>query len=121
MDKKILAKLKKLLEERKAKIEKELTSIANKDPRLKGDYDTRFPDFGQPQSPDENALKVTAYESTLPIEYALELRLSDINRALEKIKNNTYGRCENCDHAIDLKRLEAMPEARVCLDCQKKK
>ncbi|MFH0852329.1 MAG: hypothetical protein V1845_01865, partial [bacterium] len=72
MDKKTLQQLKKELEEKKKKVEQELDSIARKDQKLKGDYDTRFPDFGTTQSSDEEALEVSAYESTLPIEYALE-------------------------------------------------
>ena len=120
MDKQTMAKFKKILEERKAKLENELASFAKKDEKLKGDYDTQFPDFGTAQSSDEEAFEVATYDSALPVEYALELRLSDINRALEKIKNGTYGKCENCPGEVDIKRLEAMPEAKICLNCQKK-
>ncbi|OGZ34336.1 MAG: hypothetical protein A2Y98_00315 [Candidatus Portnoybacteria bacterium RBG_19FT_COMBO_36_7] len=121
MKKEIVQQLKKQLEEKKVKIEGELGSIARKDPKFKGDYDTRYPDFGAPQSPDESALEVSAYESTLPIEYALEIRLKEINKALEKIKKGTYGKCETCGKAIDEKRLQAMPEAETCAKCQKTK
>jgi DnaK suppressor protein len=119
VNKEILEKLKKKLEQHKAKIEKELATIAEKDEKMKGDYDTRFPDFGTPQSTDESALEVTAYESALPLEYALELRLADINKALEKIKNGQYGQCEKCGESIDPKRLEAIPEAKYCIKHQK--
>ncbi len=88
---------------------------------MKGDYDTRFPDFGVHQSQDENALEVAAYESALPVEYALELRLADINKALRKIETGEYGICENCHEPIDPKRIEIMPEAKLCLECQKKR
>ena len=121
VDKQTLEKFKKVLEQRKEKIEKELASIAQKDEKLKGDYDTRFPDFGVHQSQDENALEVAAYESALPVEYALELRLADINKALRKIEIGEYGICENCHEPIDPKRIEIMPEAKLCLECQKKK
>ncbi len=119
MDKETLQQLKKKLEDQKDKIEKELESIAQKDPKLKGDYDTRFPDFGAPQSPDESALEVAAYESTLPIEYALELKLLDINKAIEKTAKGKYGQCEKCGQEIDIKRLMAKPEAKTCAQCQK--
>ena len=117
MDKKILEQIEKKLKEKQAKIEKELASFAEKDEKIKGDYDTRFPDFGTHQSPDEAALDVSAFASTLPIEYALELRLADVNKALEKIKKGGYGKCEKCNKPIDLKRLEAMPEAKTCVKC----
>ena len=121
MDKKTQDKFKKTLEERKTKLENELASFAKKDTKLKGDYDTQFPDFGANQSSDEEAFEVATYDSALPVEYALELRLADINRALDKIKKGNYGQCENCPGEIDVKRLEAMPEARTCLDCDKKR
>lgn len=120
MDKKTLEQFKKKLLERKKKIEEELATIASKDETVKGDYDTRFPDFGTSQSSDEEASEVTAYESTLPIEYALELRLADINKAIKKIEEGAYGTCENCREPINPKRLEIMPEARICLKCQSK-
>ena len=121
MDKKTQDKFKKLLAERKVKLENELASFTKKDTKLKGDYDTQFPDFGANQSSDEEAFEVATYDSALPVEYALELRLADINRALDKIKNGTYGQCENCEGEMDIKRLEAMPEARTCLDCEKER
>lgn len=120
MDKKTVDKFKKMLEERKTKLEGELASFTKKDDKVKGDYDTQFPDFGTAQSTDEEAFEVAAYDSALPVEYALELRLADVNKALEKIKKGTYGKCENCPGEVDIKRLEAMPEARLCLNCQKK-
>ncbi len=121
MDKKTQDKFKKTLEERRTKLENELASFAKKDEKLKGDYDTQFPDFGTAQSPDEEAFEVATYDSALPVEYALELRLADINRALDKIKDGAYGQCENCPGEIDVKRLAAIPEARTCLDCEKKR
>jgi len=121
MDKATTKKFEKALLERKTKLEGELAGFATKDEKLKGDYDTRYPDFGTVQSVDEEALEVATYDSALPVEYALELRLADINRALDKIKNGLYGQCENCPGQIDIKRLEAMPEARTCLDCEKKR
>jgi DnaK suppressor protein len=44
--------------------------------------------------------------------------LSKINTALEKIEDGEYGECENCGEEIGLKRLEARPVARLCIDCK---
>jgi DnaK suppressor protein len=44
--------------------------------------------------------------------------LSKINEALEKIEDGAYGECENCGEEIGLKRLEARPVARLCIDCK---
>jgi len=119
MDAKIIQKLKAKLGERKAEIETELASFAKKDNRTPGDYDTQFPDFGITQSADEDALKIATYGNSLPVEYALELRLAEINQALEKIEKKEYGQCEKCGQPIDQKRLEVMPAAKTCVKCQK--
>jgi len=109
-----------LLEKEKAEIEQQLKTFAKKDSHLKGDYDTEFPDLDATQSSDEAAQEVSMYESSLPVEYTLELKLQDINNALEKIKKGAYGICENCQEKIDVKRLETKPEAKYCIKCKAK-
>lgn len=42
--------------------------------------------------------------------------LADVEYALEKLDDGTYGRCEACGEAISPARLEAMPAARFCID-----
>ena len=44
--------------------------------------------------------------------------LNEINHALEKIKNNTYGICEESKEIMSLKRLQANPIARYCIETQ---
>lgn len=45
--------------------------------------------------------------------------LMDIDNALDKIKNGTYGICEECEEKIIEKRLEANPVARYCITCKR--
>ena len=45
--------------------------------------------------------------------------LKDIDNSLDKIKNNTYGICEECEEKITEKRLEANPVARYCITCKR--
>ena len=45
------------------------------------------------------------------------LELSQIARALEQIKNGTYGVCVTCDEEIPLARLNAYPFADRCIRC----
>lgn len=40
-----------------------------------------------------------------------------IDRALARIANGEYGRCESCGKTIPLARLEALPAAATCLSC----
>ncbi len=117
MNKGLLAELKEKLEKEKTAIKKQLATFADQDPELKGDWDTRFPKFDG--NLEEAADEVEEYTSRLPVEFSLETRLRDINLALDKIKKDKYGRCENCGKEIDEKRLKVLPAARVCMKCQK--
>jgi DnaK suppressor protein len=46
--------------------------------------------------------------------------LVEIDEALRKIYAGTYGVCEMCGCAIPEERLEAVPFARLCLECKKR-
>jgi len=50
----------------------------------------------------------------------LENILSEVNAALGKIDAGTYGACETCGRRIDEERLQVLPHARMCMDCQRK-
>jgi RNA polymerase-binding protein DksA len=59
------------------------------------------------------------------IDYSLEENseqlLVQINAALERIEAGTYGSCTNCGKPIAEERLEAMPWANLCIDCQRER
>jgi DnaK suppressor protein len=120
MDKQTIEQSKKILQKEKKSLERQLKTFAKKDPKFKGDYDTQFPDLGIHQSSDELAQEVSLYESSLPVEHTLELKLQDVENALQKIENGTYGICENCNKEIPLERLKTKPEAKYCITCKAK-
>lgn len=122
MKKEILEKLKAKLEKEKENLEKELKSFARKNPKLKGDWNTKYPKFNRgvgSQGLEEAADEVEEYLNLLPIEANLELRLRAVNSALEKMKKRRYGRCEKCKKQMSLERLKAYPEAQFCIKCKK--
>ncbi len=43
--------------------------------------------------------------------------LTDVQAALGKLDEGTYGVCEGCGQQINPARLEAMPSTRYCIDC----
>jgi phage/conjugal plasmid C-4 type zinc finger TraR family protein len=51
----------------------------------------------------------------------LKETLSDVERALEKLEDGSYGTCESCGQPIPEARLEAMPAARLCINCASKR
>ena len=122
MNKGFLLELKEKLEKQKASIEAELGKFAKKDKNLKGDWDTKFPKTNGGiggQILEDAADQVEEYVNLLPVEHNMELRVQDINLALEKIKKGTYGKCEKCSKDIDRERLKILPEARKCGKCEK--
>lgn len=48
----------------------------------------------------------------------LDIRLQQIENALAALDAGKYGLCRQCKEPIGLPRLEALPEAPFCLDCQ---
>jgi DnaK suppressor protein len=43
--------------------------------------------------------------------------LAEVDRALEKVEEGTYGLCDECELSIGSERLEAMPAATLCVAC----
>jgi RNA polymerase-binding transcription factor DksA len=119
MDQQLIEELGKQLEIKKLEIEKELQSIAEK--KEGGHWEPKFPNEETNTDIEDETLEVEDYENILPVGYALEEDLKNINLALEKIKNNSYGMCENCNKPISEDRLKALPEARFCNDCSANK
>ena len=54
----------------------------------------------------------------LSIVQELDGQVHDVEHALERIANGTYGTCEACGREIDAERLRARPAARFCVDDQ---
>ena len=61
------------------------------------------------------------YERDLMIELIQsgEHSLREIDTALEKIEEGTFGICELCGKKINKERIKAVPYARLCIDCQR--
>ena len=57
-------------------------------------------------------------EKDLSILERVESELVDIEHAMRRLEDGTYGTCEACGRPIDEARLEAMPATRLCLDDQ---
>src|SRR5687768_7109027 len=45
--------------------------------------------------------------------------LANIDRALEQMREGKYGICETCETTIPLARLQALPYATLCIQCQR--
>lgn len=111
------------LKETKKQLEEQLSSFAKKDEKLKDNWKANFPEFDGSETGGSRLEvaqdEVEEYLNRLSLEHALEIKLRDVNLALEKIKKNKYGKCEKCKKNVPQERLKVCPEARFCLKCKK--
>ena len=66
---------------------------------------------------DDPGTREAAEEVARTLLVSEEHLLNDVNAALERLANNTFGICEQCGRAISRQRLDAMPYARTCIRC----
>ena len=108
---------KELLEEEKTKLEAELGGIGRVNPDNPKDWEPT------PEASDTNAdadknVQADAreeFEARNAVEVTLESRLINVNKALDKIEADTFGKCEIDGNEIEEARLEANPAASTCI------
>ena len=105
--------------------------LADERARLDGVKST-FDDDGLVQTETESVGELSSYdqhqadmgtetferEKDLSILEQVEAELADVEHALRRLDDGTYGTCEVCGKVIPDERLEAMPAARLCLKHQ---
>ena len=70
------------------------------------------------QHPADAASDAFEREKELSILDQVQAELDDVERALKRLDEGTYGRCEACSVDIGDERLAAVPAARFCLEHQ---
>jgi RNA polymerase-binding transcription factor DksA len=66
---------------------------------------------------DEQAIEVEDDEALEHQAALVEKEIASVQRALGRIADGTYGECVRCGGEIAPARLEARPEAALCIDC----
>ncbi len=69
---------------------------------------------------EEEATETFELEKRLALEKRLRDQLAEVEHALHKFEDGTYGSCDACHQPIDPARLEALPQANLCLSCKAK-
>ena len=67
---------------------------------------------------EEEATESYELERRLTLEKSIREQLAAVEHALKKFEDGTYGLCDNCGKPIPPERLEALPQATLCLDCK---
>ena len=117
LNKKDIDRLKKILEQVRQKIAGDLQhlegdSLNTNQRDASGDlsgYSFHMADMATDNFDREFTLGLAANE---------QQGLNMIDDALRKMTEGTYGTCEECSKPISIKRLTAMPHARLCIKCQ---
>jgi len=67
---------------------------------------------------EEEADEASELEKRLALEERLGESLNEVEHALQKYEAGTYGLCDSCGQVIEQARLEAIPQASLCLSCK---
>jgi RNA polymerase-binding transcription factor DksA len=67
---------------------------------------------------EEGADEASELEKRLALGKKLEESLNEVEHALQKYEAGTYGLCDSCGRPIEQARLEAIPQASLCLSCK---
>src|SRR5579864_4972949 len=70
------------------------------------------------EDPDEETDKSEAVGNQLAVVEDLKHRLGEIDAAIQKIHEGTYGTCEKCGKPIEPEILDIDPESRLCKSCK---
>jgi len=73
---------------------------------------------GYEDHPADLASETFEREKDLAMADSVGAALQKVRTALEKLKGSTYGVCDACGKPIARKRLQALPYATLCVDCQ---
>jgi len=71
--------------------------------------------------PAEMATELFQVEFNSALKVHEEGLLTDVRDALGRMNKGDYGKCEFCGKQISVERLEALPYARLCIDCEESK
>jgi DnaK suppressor protein len=107
-----------LLEERQ-RVEHALTTLREEHP---GSLDDEVEEVAA--TADDHLANTASATLGREIDYTLgdnaEQVISEIDAALQRIEDGTYGVCASCGREIPPARLEANPWASLCIDCKRK-
>lgn len=112
MDKKKLETFKKRLEERQQALRKTVSRT---------EEDGRIADQDSAQDIADRAASSYTKEFLFSQSNNERQLLAMVETALARIREGDFGECVNCGNEINVKRLEAVPWTRYCIECQEKR
>jgi len=93
--------------------------------RLQNDVEATQRELAEEASSDDRIAEISSLavgrELDMSLEENVRLLLERVDDALAAIRGGTYGICKSCGEPIAKERLEALPYAPMCVDCQRRR
>lgn len=98
-------------------LEDQLSSIGRRNPSNPEDWEAVEGGDSTVDNAEEGdvAEAIESYDNNSAVLDQLEMRLNEVKRALEKVENGTFGKCDVCGEMIESDRLEANLAAKTCI------
>lgn len=117
LSRKELAEFRKLLEDERTRLLEELEAMEEHTPEVEdqvgmdigGGYDEDLADV---------ASSTFEREKGLALESSVQQMLAQVEEALGRMEEGTYGICQRCGDPIDVARLRVLPFATLCIRCK---
>jgi DnaK suppressor protein len=116
MNKRQQAALRKRLEARQLEIEGDMSYMAAEMRSIGVDQDEENGSLGNHIADDGS--NVAEAERIVTVSEDLQQILVQVNGALERMNEGTYGVCQRCGKRIGEERLDAFPYVAYCIECQ---
>lgn len=112
-----VSELRKMLEQERDRLMAELEAMEEHTPEVEeqvgmdigGGYDEDLADV---------ASSTFEREKSVALESSVQHTLTQVEEALQRIEDGTYGRCLRCGSPIDFARLKVLPYATLCIRCK---
>jgi DnaK suppressor protein len=110
-----LKKIEAQLQQQRDEAERELSDLEQ---QVRESGETLESAEGADNHPGDDSDRLAEQERLLTIRSELSARKDDIDLAIQKVAEGGFGQCERCGDDIPTGRLEVLPFARYCVECQ---
>lgn len=94
--------------------------LARDEAHLAAGAEGRGEDATPSQHPADVASDLSEHQNLLATDRRLRADLTAVEHALRRVRDGSYGVCADCGRSIPAERLEALPQAVRCVDCQRR-
>ena len=116
LDAEMMTKLRAALEKRKAELTDDLGRLSGEVKAMTTDEEMEG--SGLSNHPADSSADMAEAERLTTVSQDLQDSLNEVDRALQRMDEGTYGQCERCGKDINPERLEAFPWVRYDVECQ---